>query len=80
MEFGPRTYGAEAAARRYFGKSAADLWSLEAATLAAIIPSPRIYDPIRHAGRVSRRSRRILRWMESRCRVSGFRIRETIRP
>ena len=66
VEFAPRTYGAEAAAQRYFGKSAASLWNLEAATLAAIIPSPRVYDPIRHPARVSRRARRILRWMENR--------------
>jgi len=63
-EFGLWTYGAEAAAQRYFGKSAAGLSPLEAATLAAIIPSPRIYDPVRHPARVSRRARRILRWME----------------
>jgi monofunctional biosynthetic peptidoglycan transglycosylase len=63
VELGRRTYGAEAAARRYFGKSAAALTPLEAATLAAVIPSPRIYDPLRHAARVARRAQRILRWM-----------------
>ncbi len=63
IEFGRRTYGAEAASRRYFGKAAADLSPFEAATLAAVIPSPRIYDPVRHAARVARRARRILRWM-----------------
>ena len=63
IELGRRIYGAEAAARRYFGKPASDLTDLEAATLAAIIPSPRIYDPVRHAQRVERRARRILRRM-----------------
>ena len=63
IELGRRTYGAEAAARRYFGKPASDLTDLEAAKLAAIIPSPRIYDPVRHAQRVERRARRILRRM-----------------
>ncbi len=63
IEFGRRTYGAEAAARRYFGKSAADLAPMEAATLAAVIPSPRIYDPVRHGARVARRARQILHWM-----------------
>jgi monofunctional glycosyltransferase len=63
VEFGPRTFGAEAAARRYFGKPASDLSDLEAATLAAVIPSPRIYDPVRHRDRVARRARRILHWM-----------------
>ena len=63
IEFGPRTYGIEAAARRYMGKSARDLSRVESATLAAVIPSPRIYDPVRHPERVARRARRILRWM-----------------
>ena len=63
IEFGPRTFGVEAAARKYMGKSARDLSREEAATLAAVIPSPRIYDPMRHPDRVSRRAQRILRWM-----------------
>lgn len=41
VEWGRNVYGAEAAARYYFGKSAADLDPLEAATLAALLPSPR---------------------------------------
>jgi monofunctional biosynthetic peptidoglycan transglycosylase len=65
IEFGRRTYGAEAASRRYFGKPAAELSEWEAATLAAVIPSPRIYDPVRHPRRVELRARRILRRMES---------------
>jgi len=60
IEFGRRTYGAEAASHRYFGKSAIDLTRAEAAMLAAMIPSPRLYDPVRHRERVERRARRIL--------------------
>ena len=41
VEWGQNVYGAEAAARHYFGKAAADLDALEAATLAAMLPSPR---------------------------------------
>ena len=41
VEWGRNIYGAEAAARHYFGKSAANLDVLEAATLAALMPSPR---------------------------------------
>ena len=63
VELGPRTFGAEAAARRYFGKPASSLTDLEAATLAAVIPSPRLYDPVRHPQRVARRARLILRGM-----------------
>ena len=63
IEFGQRTYGVEAASRRYFRKSASRLTPREAATLAAVIPSPRIYDPVRYPRRVARRANRILRWM-----------------
>ncbi len=41
VEWGRNVYGAEAAARYYFAKSAADLDPLEAATLAAMLPNPR---------------------------------------
>jgi monofunctional biosynthetic peptidoglycan transglycosylase len=41
VEWGRNVYGAEAAARFYFGKAAAALDPLEAATLAALVPSPR---------------------------------------
>jgi monofunctional biosynthetic peptidoglycan transglycosylase len=63
IEFGQRTFGVEAAARRYFGESARSLSREQAATLAAIIPSPRIYDPRKHPDRVRRRVERILKWM-----------------
>jgi monofunctional glycosyltransferase len=41
VEWGRNVYGAEAASRHYFGKAAAQLEILEAATLAALLPSPR---------------------------------------
>jgi len=41
VELGHDIYGAEAASRHYFGKSAANLDPLEAATLVALLPSPR---------------------------------------
>jgi monofunctional biosynthetic peptidoglycan transglycosylase len=63
IELGPRTYGVEAASRRYFHKSASGLSAQEAATLAAMIPSPRLYDPARNPERVRRRASRILRGM-----------------
>lgn len=45
VEFGPGVYGAEAAARRYFGKSAAFLTEHEAAQLAASLPRPSRWHP-----------------------------------
>jgi monofunctional biosynthetic peptidoglycan transglycosylase len=41
VEWGRNIYGAESAARHYFAKSAANLDIVEAATLAALLPSPR---------------------------------------
>jgi monofunctional biosynthetic peptidoglycan transglycosylase len=41
VEWGRNVYGAEAAARYYFAKSAAELDPLEGATLAAMLPNPR---------------------------------------
>ncbi|MGL5048043.1 MAG: monofunctional biosynthetic peptidoglycan transglycosylase [Shewanella sp.] len=40
VEFGPGLYGAEAASKHYFGKSAAKLTQYEASLLAAILPNP----------------------------------------
>ena len=42
-EWAPGVYGAEAAARHWFDKSADDLTAREAARLAAILPTPRRY-------------------------------------
>lgn len=58
-EWAPGVYGAEAAARRWFGKSAKDLTTREAARLAAILPSPRRYDAARPGPYVRRRASRI---------------------
>ncbi|CAG0966054.1 monofunctional glycosyltransferase [Burkholderiales bacterium] len=44
IEWGNGVFGAEAAARHYFGVSAADLSAEQAARLAAMAPNPRFYD------------------------------------
>ncbi|MFN9730572.1 MAG: monofunctional biosynthetic peptidoglycan transglycosylase [Pseudomonadota bacterium] len=59
-EFGDGIYGAEAAARRYFGRPASDLRRGEAARLAAVLPDPRRM----HAGRPTRRVLSRQRWIE----------------
>jgi monofunctional biosynthetic peptidoglycan transglycosylase len=43
VEWGDTAFGAEAAARQYFGVSAAQLSADQAATLAAMLPRPRFY-------------------------------------
>jgi monofunctional glycosyltransferase len=45
VEFGERVYGAEAAARHYFGTSAAGLTAGQAALLAGALPNPRRMNP-----------------------------------
>lgn len=45
VEFGPGVYGAEAAARHYFGISAADLSARQTAELAASLPRPSSWHP-----------------------------------
>jgi 1A family penicillin-binding protein len=45
VSFGENAYGAEAASRVYFNKSATDLSIAEAATLTALLPAPSYYSP-----------------------------------
>jgi monofunctional biosynthetic peptidoglycan transglycosylase len=44
IEWGNGVFGAEAAARHYFGVSASQLTPEQAARLAAMVPNPRFYD------------------------------------
>ena len=44
IEWGDGVFGAEAAAQRYFGVSAAQLSAEQAARLAAMTPSPRVFE------------------------------------
>jgi len=66
IEWGDGVYGAEAAARTYFKKSASDLTAQEAAFLSAMIPSPlNVFNPAKNRPRVLRRQKVILRGMNS---------------
>jgi len=66
IEWGDGVYGAEAASRTYFKKSASDLTKDEAAFLSAMIPSPlNVFNPAKNRKRVVRRQRVILRGMNS---------------
>ena len=55
VEFGPGTYGAEAAARSFFHKPAADLSAREAALLASVLPRPLVWSPARPDAHLRRR-------------------------
>ena len=64
IEWGDGIYGAEAAARTYFNKSASSLTVNEAAYLSAMIPSPlNVFNPKKNPKRVIRRQKVILRGM-----------------
>jgi penicillin-binding protein 1A len=63
ISFGHGYYGIESAARHYFGKAAAHLTLAEAATLAAVINGPSIYDPVLHSARTRERRNTVLALM-----------------
>ncbi|MBX3288777.1 MAG: transglycosylase domain-containing protein [Acidobacteria bacterium] len=66
IEWGDGVYGAEAAARVHFKKSASNLTREEAAFLAAMIPSPlNVFNPQKNRRRVVRRQRVLLRHMNA---------------
>ncbi len=67
-EWGRGLFGAEAAARTYFGKPASALNPEEAAALAAVLPSPRRWNPAAPGRYVNMRSETIL----DRMRRSGY--------
>jgi monofunctional biosynthetic peptidoglycan transglycosylase len=69
-EWGEGVYGAEAAAWRYFGKSAADLTLVESSWLAAILPSPLRYGAESDSAHLRARTERIAQLVESRYGVA----------
>ena len=72
IEWGDGVYGAEAAARRYYGTSAAELSPEAAAGLAAMIPSPRRINPRVSPAVFARAQKRVL-WLMAR---AGYAQRE----
>jgi monofunctional biosynthetic peptidoglycan transglycosylase len=62
VEWGDGVYGCDAAARRYYGKPASDLGEVEAAGLAAMLPSPRRINPRTNPARHARAQKRVL-WL-----------------
>jgi len=69
--FGGGAYGIEAAARSYFGHSARDLSLNEAAVLAALPKSPRMYDPRRNPERSTVRRNLVLDMMAAQGRIAA---------
>jgi monofunctional biosynthetic peptidoglycan transglycosylase len=65
IEWGNGIFGAEAAARHYYGLTAARLSPEQAARLAGMVPNPRFYDRNRNAPGLARKSSIILARMPS---------------
>ncbi|MEO8407729.1 MAG: monofunctional biosynthetic peptidoglycan transglycosylase [Oxalobacteraceae bacterium] len=63
VEWGSGVFGAEAAARHYYGISAANLSASQAARLAVMLPNPRFYDRHQSSAYLARRTSLILRRM-----------------
>ncbi|MGE3766330.1 MAG: transglycosylase domain-containing protein [Kofleriaceae bacterium] len=70
--YGNGAWGAEQAARVYFGKAAAELSVGEAAMLAVLPRGPHYYDPFAHPERVEERREHILALMEDEGYIDGF--------
>lgn len=64
-ETGKGVFGVEAAARRYFNKSASQLTDTEAARIAAALPNPKRYTVKPLSNYVSKRSAKLLRQMNN---------------
>ena len=60
IEWGNGVFGAQAAARYYYGVSAANLAPEQAARLAAMVPKPRFYDRVRETPLLEKRTAIIL--------------------
>lgn len=65
VEFGKGTFGAEAAAKHYYGIPASRLSAPQAAKLAVMLPNPRYYDTHRDTNYLNRRTATILKRMNS---------------
>ena len=60
VEWGEGVFGAEAAARHYFRKSAAQLTPYEAARLAVMLPRPRVYEKLPNSEYLSSRAQTVV--------------------
>ena len=58
-EWGEGVFGAEAAAQRYFRKSAVQLSSYEAARLAVMLPGPKLYEKMPNSAYLNKRAQTI---------------------
>ncbi len=89
VEWGDGIYGAEAASRYYFGKSAANLNLAEATMLASMLPNPKYFNPFKRLKSVQRMQKRVV-WLMANAReinaeqaqlaLTGFSLRGSVSP
>jgi monofunctional biosynthetic peptidoglycan transglycosylase len=63
-EFGHGVYGVQAAARHYWNKDIGQLTPVQAAELAATLPSPRKHNPATRTEAFDKRAQRVMRWLQ----------------
>ena len=68
--YGHGMYGAEAASRYYYGKSASELTLAEAAMLAGVPKGPSVYSPIANPEKASNRQQLILKLMTDQEKIT----------
>ncbi|MFI5370438.1 MAG: monofunctional biosynthetic peptidoglycan transglycosylase [Candidatus Eisenbacteria bacterium] len=78
IEWGDGVFGIEAAARHWFGTTAAALTPRQSAFLAAVIINPRRYSPVEPSHRIERRATIILVRMHQRGFLDDTRYREAM--
>ncbi|MCW3102715.1 MAG: Biosynthetic peptidoglycan transglycosylase [Bacteroidetes bacterium] len=80
IEMGDGVYGAEAASQAFFKKSAKNLSSSEAATIAAVLPNPRKFNAGRPSAYVQGRRSWIMRQMGYWGGVLRYEEKEEVKP
>jgi monofunctional biosynthetic peptidoglycan transglycosylase len=75
IEWGDGVFGAEAAAARYFGRTAATLDARQALLLAAVIINPHRFSPLAPSPRIERRVRILASRMQRRGQLSDAEYR-----
>lgn len=78
MPWGAGSFGAEAAAERYFGKHLNEITLPEAATLAGVLRNPTYYSPMRHPARALERRNEVLAAMLSNGKISNVEYRRAL--
>ena len=76
---GAGTYGIEAAANRYFGKSSRDLSLKEAAILAGMLKAPARYNPITNPEKAQERAKIVLKLMLDHGTITELEMKKALK-